>query len=115
MDPVKEWQIVSTDPDATARFYAAVCGWTVDRANALGYRRITTGDAGTPGGIWPAPPTAHTFVQLIVTVADVEAAIDRAVTLGATVLVPRSVLPEGEVMAVLKDPLGLPFVVYARP
>ena len=111
MDAVKEWQIVSTDPDATARFYEAVFGWSVDRANPLGYRRITTG--GTPGGIWPAPPTAHTFAQLLVSVADVDGAIDRAVERGATVLVPRSVLPEGEIMAVLKDPLGMPFVLYS--
>lgn len=113
MNPVREWQLVSTDPDATARFYADAFGWRIDRANALGYRRVATGDGGTPGGIWPAPSSAHSFVQLFVAVDDVDAAIERAVRLGATVLVPRSALPEGEVMAVLKDPLGVPIVVYS--
>jgi predicted enzyme related to lactoylglutathione lyase len=114
MNPVREWQLISTDPEATARFYAQAFGWTIDRANPLGYRRVSTGDEGMPGGIWPAPATAHSFVQLFVAVADVDAAIHRAVELGASVLVPRSVLPEGEVMAVLKDPLGVPFVMYTR-
>jgi len=111
MNPVREWQMISTDPEATARFYGEAFGWTIDRANPLGYRRVSTG-GGTPGGIWPAPPTAHSFVQLFVAVDDVEGAITRAVEHGAAVLVPRSVLPDGDVMAVLKDPLGVPFAVY---
>ena len=114
MNPVREWQLISTDPEATARFYGEVFGWTIDRANPLGYRRVSTGEGGVPGGIWPAPATAHSFVQLFVAVEDVDTAVQRAVALGAAVLVPRSVLPEGEVMAVLKDPLGVPFVVYTK-
>jgi predicted enzyme related to lactoylglutathione lyase len=112
--PVTQFQLISTDPDATARFYSEAFGWTVDRANALGYRTVATGAGGTPGGIWPAPAGATSFAQLFLAVADVDAAIARAVTLGATVLVPRSALPDGDVMAVLRDPTGLPFGLFTR-
>jgi uncharacterized protein len=114
VNPVREWQILSTDPEATARFYAETFGWTIERANALGYRRVSTGESGAPGGIWPAPPTAPPFVQLFVDVEDVDDTVARAVRSGATVLVPRSVLPDGDVMAVLRDAVGLSFGVVTR-
>jgi predicted enzyme related to lactoylglutathione lyase len=112
--PVMQWQLVSADPEATARFYGEAFGWKVDRQNALGYRAVDTGAGGTPGGIWPAPPGATSFVQLFVAVPDVDAAVARALALGATLLVPRSALPDGDVMAVLRDPTGLPFGLFAR-
>lgn len=37
--------------------------------------------------------------------------MQRATELGASVLVPAQDLPEGERMAVLRDPEGVPFVV----
>ena len=97
---------------ATAEFYARVFGWRLTRANALGFREVDTG--GVPGGIWPGPPGATSFVQLFVEVEDVDAAITAAQDKGATVIVPRSALPDGDVMAVLRDPQGLSFGILER-
>jgi uncharacterized protein len=106
-DPVVRWQMISARPDDVARFYSDVFGWTVSRENALGYRQFDTGDGGgCPGGVWPAPPEAPTFVQLFVQVADVDAVVAAVVARGGGVVVPRSVLPDGEVMAILRDPFG---------
>jgi predicted enzyme related to lactoylglutathione lyase len=107
--PVVRWQIVSPDPDTTLRFYRQLFRWDVDQANALGYSEVRPGGNGIAGGVWPAPATAGPFVQLFVAVPDVAQYVERAATLGATVLVPTSVLPDGDSMAVLRDPLGLPF------
>ncbi|OAB61279.1 hypothetical protein AY599_01960 [Leptolyngbya valderiana BDU 20041] len=63
------------------------------------------------GGVWPAPPQAHKFVQLHVQVERVDDSVQRATKLGASVLVPAQDLPEGQRMAVLRDPEGVPFVV----
>jgi hypothetical protein len=63
------------------------------------------------GGVWPAPAGERPFVQFFVQVPNVEESVRRATDLGATILVPLSVLPDGDVMAVLKDPIGLPFVL----
>ncbi|MGE0812707.1 MAG: VOC family protein [Vicinamibacterales bacterium] len=103
--PVVRWQIVSPRPDEVVRFYGAVFGWVERRDNALGYRALQTG-GGIQGGVWPAPADAATFVQLFVEVDDVDAAIEAALAHGGAVVVPRSVLPDGDVMAILRDPLG---------
>lgn len=114
-NPVTQFQILSKKPDETAAFYSRLFGWTINANNAMGYRQIETGSKeGIQGGIWPAPPQAPDFVQLFVSVADVKAAIAKAQGLGAKVLIPATVLPEGDEMAVLHDPNGMSFAVW-RP
>jgi hypothetical protein len=112
--PVLEWQVVTTNPDGLARFYGDLFGWTIDTKNALGYRQVETGDGGMRGGIWPAPPEAHSFVQLFVGVPDVEQSVARALELGARVIVPATTLPDGDVLAILADPCGVTFGVMRR-
>jgi hypothetical protein len=112
-NPVTQFQILSKSPDATAAFYGQLFGWRVDANNAMGYRRIDTGSAGgIQGGIWPAPPQAPDFVQLFVGVDDVKKKVAEATALGAKILIPPTVLPEGDEMAVLHDPNGLSFAVW---
>lgn len=107
--PVLQWQLVTTDPDRHATFYTDLFGWRTTTKNALGYRQIIAGERGIHGGVWPAPPDAHSFVQLFIGVPDVEQSVARAVELGARVVVPVTALPDGEVMAVLADPCGVTF------
>jgi len=106
---VMQWQIVAKDPEAVARFYSSVFGWKVDKSNALGYREIKSANGrGINGGVWPSPPEGHNLVQLFVEVDDVDATITKASANGAQVIVPKSVLPDGDTMAILLDPAGLP-------
>jgi predicted enzyme related to lactoylglutathione lyase len=112
-NPVTQFQIMSKQPEDTARFFTSLFGWTVDANNPMGYRRIDTGTReGIQGGIWPAPPQAANFVQLFVSVADVAASAKKAEELGAKVLIPPTTLPEGDQMAVLLDPQGMPFALH---
>jgi predicted enzyme related to lactoylglutathione lyase len=113
--PVLQWQLVSANPDQSARFYGELFGWTISTKNALGYRQVSTGDGGLAGGMWPAPPDAHSFVQLFVGVPDVAEAVTKATGLGARVIVPPTTLPDGDVMAVLADPNGVTFGVVKHP
>lgn len=111
-NPVTHFQILSTAPDEHAAFYSGLFGWTVNASNPLGYRQFDTGsDRGIQGGIWPAPPQAQPFVQMFVEVEDADAAVRRAAELGARILIPVQALPGGGRMAVLLDPLGVPFAV----
>jgi predicted enzyme related to lactoylglutathione lyase len=112
---VLQFQILSKTPDETAKFYSTMFGWKIDSANPLGYRRIDT-DAGEGihGGIWPAPPQAHNFVQLFVGVDSVQGFAEKAEKLGAKILIPPTMLPEGDEMAVLHDPSGMPFAIWRR-
>jgi predicted enzyme related to lactoylglutathione lyase len=114
-NPVMQFQILAKSPDETAAFYTALFGWRIDTNNALGYRQIDTGSAeGIQGGIWPAPPHTPNFVQLFVGVPDVSVAVSAAVRLGAKTIIPATVLPEGDEMAVLLDPHGMAFAVMRR-
>ncbi len=109
-NPVVQWQIVAKEPDALARFYASLFGWKVRADNALGYRQLDTDSPrGIGGGVWPSPPEGHNLVQLFIEVDAVEAYIEKAVKLGATVIVPKSELPDGGAMAIILDPAGLSF------
>jgi predicted enzyme related to lactoylglutathione lyase len=112
-NPVTRFQILSSAPDETAAFYADLFGWRVSADNALGYREFDTGShSGIQGGVWPAPPGAPAFVQLFVTVDDVAGKIAEAQKLGAKLLIPPTMLPDGDEMAVLHDPLGVPFALW---
>ena len=112
-NPVVQWQIVAKDPDALTRFYASLFGWKVKTNNALGYREVETqSPRGINGGVWPSPPEGHNLVQLFVEVDDVDAYIDKATKLGATVIVPKSELPDGDALAIILDPAGLSFGLY---
>ena len=114
-NPVARWQIVAKDPEALTRFYASLFGWKVKTNNALGYREVDTqSPRGVNGGVWPSPPEGHNLVQLFVEVDDVDAYIEKAKKLGATVIVPKSELPDGDALAIVLDPAGLSFGLY-RP
>jgi predicted enzyme related to lactoylglutathione lyase len=114
-NPVTHFQILSKKPDEAARFYATFFGWRVDSTNPLGYRTIDTGArTGATGGIWPAPPEAQALITLYVEVDDVATQVGRATQLGGRVVVPPQTLPEGDEMAVILDPEGIPFGLMRR-
>jgi predicted enzyme related to lactoylglutathione lyase len=112
-NPVMRWQVVSPQSDRLADFYSSLFGWKIDRNNALRYAAADTGGEGIAGGFWPAPPEAPTFSQLFVQVDDCARYVERARELGATALIPPQALPDGEVMAVLRDPAGMAFGVFS--
>lgn len=108
--PVMHWQIVTKNPDQLGEFYTKLFGWQMQANNALGYRMIdTASERGINGGIWPAPPEAKGFVQLMIEVADVAAHVKQAAALGAKVIVPPQKFPDGDELAILHDPEGIPF------
>ena len=115
-NPVTHWQIVSKDPDSAARFYQELSGWKVDTANRLNYRMVDTQSAGkgVPGGIWPSPPEGHALVQLFVEVDDVDAAARKATELGAAIVMPKQVLPDGDEMAIIHDAFGITFGLWRK-
>jgi len=114
-NPVLQFQILSKNPDETAKFYSDLFDWKVDASNPVGYRKINTGSSeGIQGGIWPAPPQALNFVQLFAGVDNVSAFVQKAVTLGAQQNIPPTTLPDGDEMAVLLDPHGISFAVWRR-
>ena len=108
--PVVEWQMLAKDPEAAVSFYGGLFDWTIDSNNALGYRRVSTGGiGGINGGIWPSPPQGHDLVQLFIGVESVHEYHKRAEQMGAKTIVPPQKLPDGDELAIMLDPSGVPF------
>ena len=114
---VSHWQMITKDPDVTARFYESLFGWRFSANNAMGYRMVSTNaHKGIDGGIWPAPPEAPETVQLYVEVEDLDASLRRIEDLGGRILMQKQNLPDGDAMALAMDPLGRAFgLMSARP
>lgn len=105
-----QFQIFAKNPDRAAKFYGSLFGWSIDTNNAMGYRVVKTGStSGIQGGIWPSPPEGHAMVRLFVEVEDVNTAVDQAGQLGGNIIIPPQKLPDGDEMAVILDPEGIPF------
>jgi predicted enzyme related to lactoylglutathione lyase len=113
--PVAHWQIVAKNPDRAVAFYKSVFGWTVNASNSMGYREVDTrSPVGIDGGIWPAPPEGQPMVTLYVEVDDIPDHVKRATDHGAKVIMPHQKLPDGDEMAVIIDPEGIPFGLMHR-
>jgi predicted enzyme related to lactoylglutathione lyase len=111
-NPVMQFQVISSNPATQSDFYSRVFDWKIGADNALGYRTVDTGSAqGIGGGFWPAPPGVPTFVQLFIEVGDIAETVKQVQGAGGEVLIPPQTLPDGDQMAVLRDPQGLSFGV----
>src|SRR5256885_5933764 len=109
-------ELLTTDPDAAARFYPAVTGWKVQTWDQNpSYRLWTMGDV-PMGGLMAlpdderrmgTPPSWLSYVG----VPDVDATVRQATSLGARTYVAPKDIPVGR-FAVLADPQGARFAVY---
>jgi predicted enzyme related to lactoylglutathione lyase len=80
---IVHFEIRSTDPDASRAFYGDLFGWTYPPGGFPGYTYVDSGvPTGTiPGGISPTQG-GSAMVTVFAGVADVQAALDKAVSLG---------------------------------
>lgn len=111
-NPVVQFQVITQDPAAHSNFYAEVFGWTINADNSLSYRTADTGsERDISGGFWPAPPGVPAFLQVFIEVDNIAATVKRVEAAGGGVLIPAQTLPDGDQMAILRDPQGLSFGV----
>lgn len=115
------YELMTAAPEAAKAFYAEVIGWKVQPWGPpeMGYAMIANAE-GPVGGIAdistdPAS-TADTRPQWLAYFGtlDVDATVAQARSLGATVVVPPTDIPEVGRFAVLKDPQGATFSPF-RP
>jgi uncharacterized protein len=105
-NPIVHFEIRSEDPDASRAFYAELFGWTYPPGGFEGYTYVESGvPSGTiPGGISPTQG-GRPLVTVFAGVPDVQAALDHAVSLGATVVQPLTRAP-GVSFGLFADPQG---------
>jgi predicted enzyme related to lactoylglutathione lyase len=107
----------SPDPQAAARFYGDLLGWTVDfdeRPEAGGYALARLRGKNV-AGLGPSQnPGAPPFWSVYVSVVSADDALASASANGATVVVPAMDVLDAGRMGVLQDPLGT-FVSVWQP
>ena len=104
-------ELMTPDPQAAARFYGQLFGWTLqDRGAAMqNYLMASVGETGVCGLMQMpegAPPGMPAQWGSYVTVSDVDAVLTRCGELGGTTLLPPMDVPGVGRMAVLRDPQG---------
>lgn len=110
-------ELMTTDREGAISFYSKLFGWTTtdrDMGNAVIYTMINSGDDGI-GGMMDLPEKVqappHWGVYL--SVPDVDAACEKIKTLGGSVVMPPFDLPGTGRAAVVTDPAGAHFYVFA--
>ena len=122
-NPVVHFEIYADDPDKLGQFYTNLFDWTIEPVQGMDYRLIKTVETdakgmpsqagGINGGILkrPAGYEGRAWINYV-NVKSLEAAIDRAQKLGATVMKGKSPVPAMGWFAILTDPQGNPFAIW---
>ncbi|HJT38168.1 MAG TPA: VOC family protein [Actinomycetota bacterium] len=103
-NPVIHFEINGPDPELVAKFYAELFGWHTQSFPEMSYTTIETHSGrGINGGISKADKPYST---VYVGAEDLQATLDRAVSLGGTATVPVSDIPNVGTFAQFADPDG---------
>lgn len=104
-NPVTHFEITGQDAKALQEYYGTLFGWEINADNPMNYGMIAAQDRGAGGGIGPAMQGPG-MVTFYVEVDDVQAYLDKAVSLGGTVVAPKMDVPDGPTIALFADPEG---------
>jgi hypothetical protein len=108
-------ELMSTDVDASVRFYTEAFGWSVEpmkMPDGVDYRVMKVGETGVGGIMKHLVPGAPAFWSGVVAVDDVDAAASRAEAAGGKVTMPPVDLGTMGRYAGLMDPQGAMFYAW---
>jgi predicted enzyme related to lactoylglutathione lyase len=102
-NPIVHWEITSSDGKPLHDFYGRMFDWDIDTHNEYDYGMVNT-KGGVNGGISGSP--AGNMVTIYVEVDDLQAALDKAESLGGKTIMPPMDIPGAVSMAQFADPAG---------
>ncbi len=105
VNPVVHFEILGPDAAKTQAYYRDLFGWTINSDNPMQYGLVEAGGGGIGGGVG-ATQDGSRMVTVYVQVDDPQAALDRAVELGGSVVMPVTEIPNMVTMAQFSDPDG---------
>lgn len=111
--PVVHWEIAAKDKEKAQSFYQSLFDWKIDSNNPMNYGTVETGgEGGINGGIAQMPHDGAGYLAIYMQVDDVQAYLDKAVSLGAQVTMPTMDVPEVGTIALFTDPEGNQIGLY---
>jgi uncharacterized protein len=114
-DPIVHFELMGLDREALGRFYGELFGWHVESVPEPPYSVIDThAGAGINGGIGGVEDPDARYVAVYAQAEDVNATFDRAVSMGAEVLMPVTEVPGVVTFALLRDPQGNTFGIVKQ-
>lgn len=103
-DPVVHFEVISKNGQTLQDFYSELFDWKISSDNPMNYGIVDTGAGrGINGGVGPGENQLVTFY---VAVKDIDAALERAQSLGAKIVTPKTEIPNMVTMAQIADPDG---------
>ncbi len=99
-------EILGKDQAALQRYYGELFGWVFDTNNPTAYGMTDPAVTGPSVGVGSAPEGSPGHVTGYITVADVDATLARATSLGGTVIMPKFSPIPGVHIALFADPEG---------
>ncbi|HUZ01551.1 MAG TPA: VOC family protein [Thermomicrobiaceae bacterium] len=104
-NPVVHWEISGPNAQVLQPFYEQLFGWKIDADNPYQYGMVDTlSSEGIAGGIGPGEGPNR--VTIYVQVPDLQAALDKAESLGAKTVMEPTEIPGAVTMAMFTDPEG---------
>lgn len=104
--PVIHWEITGKNGAKLQEFYARLFDWQINADNPYQYGVVDTQSVrGINGGIATANEP-NSRVTIYVQVADLQATLDQAESLGGKTLMPPTEIPGAVTMALFSDPDG---------
>jgi len=101
---VVHWEITGKDGKRLQQYYASLFGWNINTDNPMGYGLVDQASAGLGGGI--SASEGHNWVTIYVEVPDLQAALDKAESLGGKTMMGPTEIPGMVTMAMFADPEG---------
>lgn len=105
-NPVVHFEVTGKDGDALAEFYGALFDWKLQKIEGMGYNLVEKEDGGIGGGVGATQDGSAGLATFYVQVDDPQAALDQAVSLGGSVVVPVMSIPNMVTLALFADPEG---------
>jgi uncharacterized protein len=110
--PVVHFEVVGRDGAKLQRYYAEMFGWKVEANNPMNYglvdreENVNAEGVGVGGGIGQGPEGYEGHVTFYVEVPDVEAALQKAESLGGSRVMGPETIMEGVTLGQFQDPEG---------
>lgn len=99
-------EVLGRDTDALRRFYGELFEWSFERLEGVDYAIVPREENGTGGGVGAAPDGSPGHQTFYVGVDDVQAALDRAESLGGSKIMGPMEIPGGGTIGLFADPEG---------
>jgi hypothetical protein len=112
-NPIVHWELIVSDLAKASKFYSEIFDWKIEENQAFpGYAMVDPGEE-PRGAMMVKPESAPAYtVNTYFGVEDIEQTIARAVSRGATLVVPPMPIEGFGQWAMFTDPDGIPIGVF---